>query len=222
MADNDTPNRVQVVWNMIGGDSIVDQLIAGTKRLVVVESVLEGAALDSALHAAARVDKNTTHLRYLSSTTLAPTKGSVTIAQSADVFPGFLDPNFEGWDTNVAGVDTAEMSADIYEMKKKDGTYAQLFGSLTGAQGSYEEVVAACHPLCWQQGQIVEFARSHRALLRQDGYATLFLFKVDGEVFVAYVRVGGGGLLADVYRFSDTFVWRADHRHRVVVPQQTV
>ena len=221
MADNDTPNRVQVVWNMIGGDSIVDQLIAGTKRLVVVESVLEGAALDAALHAAARVDKNTTHLRYLSSTTLAPTKGSVTLAQAGDVFTGHLDPDFRNWATDVAGIDTAEAPADIYEMKK-DGAYAQLFGSLTSAQGSYEEVVAACHPLCWQQGQIVEFARSHRALLRQDGYGTFFLFEVNGELFVAHVFVGGGQLEVHVSRFSGTDVWRAACRHRVVVPQQTV
>ena len=160
------------------------------------------------------------YLNLVDTAILAPTKGSVTIAQSADVFPGFLDPNFEGWDTNVAGVDTAEMSADIYEMKK-DGTYAQLFGSLTGAQGSYEEI-AACRPLCWQQGQIVEFARSHRALLRQDGYGTFFLFEVNGELFVANVRVGGGQLQVNVRRFSLTSVWYAASRHRVVVPQQTV
>ena len=161
------------------------------------------------------------YLNLVDTAILAPTKGSVTIAQSADVFPGFLDPNFEGWDTNVAGVDTAEMSADIYEMKK-DGTYAQLFGSLTGAQGSYEEIAAACRPLCWQQGQIVEFARSHRALLRQDGYGTFFLFEVNGELFVARVRVDGGQLRVRVYRFSLTDVWVAGRRRRVVVPQQTV
>ncbi len=221
MADNDTPNRVQVVWNMIGGDSIVDQLIAGTKRLVVVESVLEGDALFAALQAAAQASKNTTHFRYLSSITLAPTKGRVTLAQAGDVFTGHLDPDFRNWASDVAGIDTAEAPADTYEIKK-DGTYAQLFGSLVGAQGSYEEIVAACHPLCWQQGQIVEFARSHRALLRQDGYATLFLFKVDGEVFVARVRVHGGKLRAGVDRFSHALVWNADYRSRVVVPQQTV
>jgi hypothetical protein len=35
MANNDTPNRIQVVWNMIGGDYVVDKLIAGRAKLVI-------------------------------------------------------------------------------------------------------------------------------------------------------------------------------------------
>lgn len=35
MANNKTVDRIQAVWNMIGGDDVVDQLLAGTKRLVV-------------------------------------------------------------------------------------------------------------------------------------------------------------------------------------------
>ena len=33
--DNTTIDRIQAVWNMIGGDEIVDRLIAGTAKLVV-------------------------------------------------------------------------------------------------------------------------------------------------------------------------------------------
>jgi hypothetical protein len=95
---------------------------------------------------------------------------------------------------------------------KQNGTFSQLFGSLSADPRS----------LCLTQGQIVEFARTHRALLRQDGYATLFLFEVSGELFVAYLSVGGGKLKANVSRFSDDGVWDADYRYRVVVSQQTV
>lgn len=223
--DNETVDRIRAIWNMIGGDSEADQLMAGTKRLIIVESALEGDALFAALQAAAHASKNTTHLRYLSTTTLAPTKGNVTLAQSADVFTGHLDHDFINWGTDVAGVDTGETPADIFEMKKS-GTYAHFFGSLVGAEGTYEEIAAACRPLRWQQGQIKDFCRTNRHLLRQEGWATFFLFEVeiDGKpfLFVADVGVDGGYLRAYVNRFSRTGVWNADYRHRVVVPQQTV
>jgi hypothetical protein len=35
MSNNKTPDRIQVIWNMIGGDDVVDRLIAGTAKLVV-------------------------------------------------------------------------------------------------------------------------------------------------------------------------------------------
>ena len=198
---------------------------ANAKKFRAIEAILDGAALDAALQAAARAIGDTTHLRYLSSTILAPTQGNITLAQSADFYIGHLDSDFTNWGTDVAGVDTEETLADLYEMKK-NGSYAQLFGSLVGAQGSYDEIAAACRPLCWQQGQIVEFSHTHSALLQQDGWATFFLFEVeiDGKpvLFVASVHVIGGELEALVDRFSRDGVWNAGNRRRVVVPQQTV
>ena len=40
--------------------------------------------------------------------------------------------------------------------------------------------------------------------------------------FVANVNVNGGKLKANVNRFSNTNVWNADNRHRVVVPQHII
>jgi hypothetical protein len=157
--------------------------------------------------------KDTTHLTYLESTTIAPTLGNTTLAEAHDVFPGFLDPDFKRWGTDVTGIDTKESPVDIYEMKK-NGDYRTLFGSL-GAE---------LNSLCFQQGQIKEFCRTKRHLLRQDGYATFFLFKVGEELFVAHALVGGRKLKAYVDRFVNDDAWYADAvlRHRLVVPQQTL
>lgn len=150
-------------------------------------------------------------LNLVDAAVIAPTKGNVTIADASDLFTGCIDPNFKKWGTDVAGTDTTEQAVDIHEMKK-DGKYVQLFGSLS----------ANHHSLCHSQGLIVEFCRTNRHLLRQDGYGTFFLFEVNGEVFVARVRVDGGELSVHVHRFSLDRVWRAVDRHLVVVPQQTV
>jgi hypothetical protein len=104
-----------------------------------------------------------------------------------------------------------ETEVAIYEMIK-DGTYAKLFG------GFGENL----DRLCLTQAQIKVFCRDHHEWLRQEGWATFFLFKVNGELFVAYVIVSADGLYvlrcyAD--RFSDDSVWSAGNRPRIVVPQ---
>lgn len=158
-----------------------------------------------------RPGTDTSHLRFLGSTTIAPTQGGTILAQAKDVFTGYLDSDFNGWCTDIASVDTKETPVDIYEMKE-NGNYRTLFGSFG----------VDIRSLCLTQGQIKEFARTHRHLLRQDGYATFFLFAVNGEVFVADVCVDGGELGADVRRFSSDRVWDADGRHCVVVPQLAI
>jgi hypothetical protein len=148
------------------------------------------------------------YLTHLTSVSLAPTKGDVTIAEAKDVFTGYLDPDFKNWGTDVAGNDIAANAVDVHEVNR-DGTFAQLWGSLGDPQS-----------LCLTQGQIVEFCRSNRDQLRQGGCATLFLFMAKGELFVAYVDVRDVRLKAYVRRFGLDYVWVAEYRHRVVVPQQ--
>ncbi|MEK7638547.1 MAG: hypothetical protein AAB388_00115 [Patescibacteria group bacterium] len=182
---------------------------ANTKKFRAIEAILDAASLDVALQMVGSVVNDTTHLRFLQSATLVPTKGSVTLAQASDVF-SCIDPNFKKWGTDVPGADTKETLVNVYEMKK-DGTFATHFGSLGDPRS-----------LCLTQGQIKEFPRTHPHLLRQDGRATLFLFEVNGELFVALVGVSGGPFEVYVYRFGDDDVWNADFRPRLVVPQQTV
>ena len=161
--------------------------------------------------------KNTTHLRYLQTLTLAPTKGSVTIAEAMEVFTGYLDPDFQKWGTNQAGADTGATPVDIFEMTR-NGTCKELFGSLGRDVRS----------LSLSRGQIVEFCRSHREHLQQDGYGTFFLFAVkrkneeEYDLFVVSVLVCRGELEAVVDPFADGYVWSAARRRRLVVRQQTV
>lgn len=154
--------------------------------------------------------KDTDFLRYLKAVTIAPTKGDVTLAKADDVFMGWIDGYFKNWGTNVLGEDTDETAVDVYEMAR-DGNYQKLFGSLGDP-----------HRLCLTQGQIKEFCRSHRDVLLQEGYATFFLFAVNGEPFVAYVDVHASKLRVFVNHFDDDYVWDTGCRPRLVVKQQTV
>lgn len=202
-------------FEMVGWDTArISQLgQANVQKFLAIEAVLDGATLDAALGVAASVRDNTSHLRFLQSTTLAPTTGGITLAQASDVYTGYIDPKFKNWGTDVVGEDTSEQMLDILEMKK-EGDYRTLFGSLSTDPRSLRS----------SQGQIVEFCRTHSDLLRQEeyGYGTFFLFEVKDELFVALVRVGSGALRVYVDRFADGDVWHAGNRPRLVVPQQTL
>ncbi|MBU4375188.1 hypothetical protein KKH38_01655 [Patescibacteria group bacterium] len=134
--------------------------------------------------------------------------GLEILADATDMFAG-IDSDFENWGADEPGQETGEVGAVVYEITK-DGTFAQLFGSLSGD----------VQKLCFTQAQIKRFVKKYRSWLRVDGYGTFFLFQSKGEFFVASVHVrSGGSLSVRVDRFDFTCVWRAGHRRRVVVPQ---
>lgn len=140
---------------------------------------------------------------------LDETDGKATIAKAKDTFPGWIDPDFKGYGCDVKSEPTKKTQVTVYEMIK-DGTFAQIFGGMSDDLDS----------LCLTQPQIIQFVQKHRKWLRTDGYATFFLFKVGDGFFVAGVYFYGGGRLGvRVDRFSYDYVWRAEDRHRVVVPQ---
>src|SRR3989344_4054978 len=178
--------------NKLGGQN------AATVRSRIAKALREPMVAESA----------PSYLTYLTSVNLAPTKGSVTIAEAKEIFTGYLDPNFKNWGTDVAGKDTVANAVGVHEMSK-DGTFAEFFSSLGDPQS-----------LCLTQGQIVEFCRSNRDQLRQGGYATFFLFVAKGELSVARVHVFDDQLKVYVRRFGDGHVWGAVCRRRVVVLQQ--
>ena len=140
---------------------------------------------------------------------LDETDGKATIAKAKDTFPGWIDPNFENYGTNVCGPATKKAQVSVHEMIK-DGTFAQIFGGMSDDLNS----------LCLTQPQIIQFVQKHKKWLRTDGYGTFFLFKVGEEFFVACVYFGGVGQLeVRAYRFSHDRVWRAEDGRRFVVPQ---
>ncbi len=139
---------------------------------------------------------------------LDETDGKATIAKAKDAFPGWIDPDFKEYGCDVKSEPTKKAQVSVHEMIK-DGTFAQIFNGMGDDLNS----------LCLTQPQIIQFVEKHHKWLRTDGYATFFLFKVGEEFFVADVGFHVGRLEVYVRRFSNDFVWRAEDRHRIVVPQ---
>lgn len=134
------------------------------------------------------------------------TKGKKTISRS-DLF-SYIDSDFENYGTDKVGEATAETELAVLEMDK-DATLAQIFTD--------KEAMAL------SQEQILDFCENQKDKLKQDGYATFFLFKVGEDFFVANVYVRDDGHLGvRARRLDDDYVWDAEYRPRVVVPQQAL
>lgn len=140
---------------------------------------------------------------------LDPTGGEETLASSSDTFTaGVYHYDCSEADTNVPSAPTGMQKVAVYEMIQ-NGDFAKIFGSFD----------TELDKLALAQSQIKQFCIKHRKWLCSGGYATFFLFKVDGQFFVAYVFVRDDGRLrVNVDRSSDC-VWYGEFRHRIVVPQ---
>lgn len=135
--------------------------------------------------------------------------GSETLRDAKDVFVT-IDPDFINWGINKKGRATPETPVSVYEMRK-NATFAQMFDSLNSDM----------RKLCFaNQHQIKNFVQKHRNWLRTEGCGTLFLFKENGNFFVARVRLVSGSLLeVSVHGFWHGHIWDAEDRHRIVVPK---
>lgn len=159
--------------------------------------------------------------------TIPTTSGKRTFATSRELFPGFLDRDFERWGTNVPGESTEAIEAAVFEIHR-DANYRKMLGSLGGNLGD----------LFWKvQDQPLTFIEERLDKLHPEGWATFFPFEVKGNHFIAYALDDGYGLGVTVSRFDNRFVWDADdlgagvnrfdrgeawyadRRRRVVVPQ---
>lgn len=134
--------------------------------------------------------------------------GKAYISDAKEIFKSFIDSDFKNWGLNQSGPATAETLLDVSEMTS-DGTFIQIF---TGISSDLEKLVMT-------QAQIIRFCEKHPTWLRQEGYATFFLTKVNGEYFVVRVYVYSDGLLVRVFRLESGHVWFGECPLRVVVPQ---
>lgn len=142
---------------------------------------------------------------------LGPTDGKRTICQADDVFKGFLDPKFMGWNLNVPSRATEEVEVCVHKIIA-DGSFKKIYGSIGRPLAE----------LCLTQSQIIDFCVKHRGgLLGHRGYGTFFLFDVNDLFFVANVGYGGDGRLnVKVYElFGGGTFWRAGFDYRFVLPQ---
>ena len=134
--------------------------------------------------------------------------GKAYISDAKKVFKSYIDGDFKNWGLNQSGPATAETLVDVSEMVK-DATFVQIF---TGITPDLDKLVLT-------QAQIIRFCEKHPTWLRQEGYATFFLTKVNGEYFVVRVYVSSDGLRVLVRRLGLDLVWLAEYRRRVVSPQ---
>lgn len=196
-----TLGRIEAVWNKLGGEEGVDRFLGDELVVVERQNNVPIAAPTTGI------------LRSISAgqtIMLEPTDGQRTMAQAEDVFSGYLDSDFRNYGCDVPGVAKPATPAEVLEMVK-DGNFEQIFGSFG----------IDLDQLRWEQDQIIQFCQKHQSWLRTEGYGTFFLFKANGEFFVASVDWRERRLGAYVDRLSDGYVWRGARRHRVVVPQLT-
>lgn len=140
------------------------------------------------------------YLRELVNAVVGPTDGTKTFANSGFVI-GYIHPDYKP----TAGQPTPETRVTVCEMIE-DGNFVEVLGSLGEARKRWQN-----------EDQIVEFCQKHPGKLRKDGYATFF--ELEGG-FVADVGVDDDGrLYAHLYHVSHDYVWSAEYRHRIVVPQ---
>ena len=141
--------------------------------------------------------------------TIDAVDGSEILTDAKDIFTAGVDPDFANWEADEKGLAVPETSVQVREMIE-DATFSQIFGELS------DDI----NKVCLTHHQIKNFAVKHKQWLRQDGYATFFLFKSRGHFFVASVHVHSDGELdVHVNRFENVHAWGADYRHRFVVPQ---
>ncbi len=134
--------------------------------------------------------------------------GNEILANAKDTF-AYIDMDFRNWKADEKGQTTKETQINVYELTK-NATFSQMFGSAS----------ADLNKLCLTQSQIKSFVKKHKKWLRKDGYATFFLFKSYGHFFVARLPFySGSGLDVYVLRLENDYVWNAEYRSRVVLPQ---
>lgn len=135
--------------------------------------------------------------------------GTQTIAESSDLFTGFLDPNFKNWGLDKASQASAATPVEIHELGK-NGRFGEIFSSVTPADGDLKK-------LCLTQHQIKSFCRVHQDLLHEG--SSTFLFEENDDFFVAFVGEWSGRLGVCVYQFSYGRFWYDTYYHRFVIPR---
>jgi hypothetical protein len=134
--------------------------------------------------------------------------GKATIARAKNTFKSYIDNDFKNWGLDTPGLATPEILLDVHELIQ-DANFSQIFNSLN----------SDLDRLVLTQAQIIRFCEKHPTWLNQEGNATFFLTKVNGEYLVVRVSVLSDGLGVSVGRFGYGGVWNAGYGPRLVAPQ---
>lgn len=142
--------------------------------------------------------------------------GSRTIAESKEIFKGFIDENFKSWGLDKKCPATPECGVSSLALVE-NATLKQILSWLKSDMDK----------ICWSQDQIAEICDEFRSEVLSPIGATLLPFKEEKSIFgdkekyfVASVRVYSSSLYVHVSRLSGDLVWGASGGHRLVTPLQ--
>jgi len=137
------------------------------------------------------------------------TDGTALISEAKDVFTGWIDPNFVNWHVSEPSEPTPDTPVQVYELMR-NATFEQMFSS----------ICADWNQICLAQSQIIGFVEKYADWLHPNNLANFFPFKAIEDFFVADVHFDDReSLYASVHQFGYDYSWRAENRHRVVLPQ---
>ena len=151
---------------------------------------------------------------------LKASDGSRLIYQSGETFTSFLDPKFVALGLNKKGITTTETKIQIYEIAHS-GDFIDIFKSLPGIWNQK-----------WlSQNQIIDFCEQLSKYLYFQGYAVIFICKIDemkevdeenpqNNLVAVSAHLDASGLSAEFYRLSCySSAWHAINTNRFVIPQ---
>jgi hypothetical protein len=142
---------------------------------------------------------------------ISATDGTETLASASEIF-SYISPDFKNWGCDKVEQATPETAVEIYE-QIEDATYLNIFGSISQ---DFDRLILTTSQI---KSFIVNNAKDY-ILETEEWTCFRFLFKEDGEFFVADVRILSSGERAvRISRFLDGSVRHAVHRHRIVAPK---
>ena len=139
---------------------------------------------------------------------LYPSDGSESIIEAKKTFTEYIQGDFGKNGLEEKGIATEETEVVVHEMVG-DGTSPQIFAELSP---DLDKLVLTQH-------QIIQFCQRFRAWLRQKGFSTFFLMKVDDSYYVVVVHNDPNGLDVRVRNLIDTQVWPGENHRRIVSPK---
>jgi hypothetical protein len=105
---------------------------------------------------------------------------------------------------------TKETEVKVYRLIK-DATFSQLFSSLS----------SDLHRVCFfSRAQVKNFVKKHKKWLGEGLSSTLFLYRSDGDFFVANVCIESCFTLClYIHHFKNSSIWPSEFAIRVVTPK---
>lgn len=140
--------------------------------------------------------------------------GSATIAKAKKTFTSSIDPRFRSRGFNKLSQATKEINVKVYALMNRR-TFIKAYGELS------KNLNKNLDELCLSQSQIIYFCKSYPAKMRPERYGrygTFFLFKENGEYFVAKIVKDADGFNASVLNYYDPKVSYEEYHYLFVVP----